>query len=129
MRKLILIIGLALVLMLLWASTASAASPPASGGFWHRVRYGETLSSIGWRYGVSPYRICAANQLYNCNYIRAGQSLWIPHRTRAYVPSRRCSSYYPDRCWRPVYRRDYTRYRVCHPTYYMGRSYCTSYRY
>jgi hypothetical protein len=79
MRKVLLILGLVLLLQLLWASTSQAA-PPESGGFWHRVRYGETLSAIGWRYGVSPHTICAANGLGDCNYIRAGQVLWIPAR-------------------------------------------------
>jgi hypothetical protein len=79
MRKVLLILGLVLLLQLLWVATSQAA-PPESGGFWHRVRYGETLSSIGWRYGVNPYAICAANGLGNCNYIWAGQVLWIPAR-------------------------------------------------
>jgi len=79
MRKLLIILGLVLLLQLIWAS-ASYAAPPASGGFWHTVRYGETLFSIGRRYDVNPYAICRANQLYNCNYIRYGQRLWIPHQ-------------------------------------------------
>ena len=79
MRKVLIVVGLVLLLQLLWASTATAA-PPESGGFWHRVRYGESLSSIGYRYGVSPYTICSTNHLYNCDHIRAGQRLWIPER-------------------------------------------------
>jgi hypothetical protein len=79
MRKVILIVGLILLLQLVfWAANAEAA-PPESGGFWHRVHYGETLYSLGRRYGVSPYAICTANRLRNCNYIRAGQTLWIPY--------------------------------------------------
>jgi hypothetical protein len=79
MRKVILIAGLILLLQLVfWAASAEAA-PPEAGGFWYKVHYGETLSSIGWRYGVSPYAICRANMLRNCNYIWAGQRLWIPH--------------------------------------------------
>ncbi|MCB0217645.1 MAG: LysM peptidoglycan-binding domain-containing protein [Caldilineae bacterium] len=45
---------------------------------WHIVKYGETLYSIGRWYGVSPWAIAKANGLYNVNYIRAGQSLYIP---------------------------------------------------
>jgi spore germination protein len=78
-RKLILIAGLLVLLQLLWVS-GSRAAPPEAGGFWHTVRYGETLFSIGRQYGVSPYAICRTNALYNCNYIWAGQSLWIPQR-------------------------------------------------
>jgi LysM repeat protein len=45
---------------------------------WHVVKHGETLYSIGRWYGVSPWAIAKANGLYNVNYIRAGQSLYIP---------------------------------------------------
>lgn len=48
------------------------------GGFWYRVHWGDTLSAIGWRYGVSPWAIAAANHLRNPNCIYAGQRLWIP---------------------------------------------------
>lgn len=48
------------------------------GGFWYTVRWGDTLSGIGWRYGVSPWAISAANHLPNANRIYAGQRLWIP---------------------------------------------------
>jgi spore germination protein len=77
MRKVILVLGLVLLLQLALVP-ASSAAPPPSGGFWHYVRYGETLFSIGRLYGVNAYSICHANGLSNCNYIWAGQSLWIP---------------------------------------------------
>lgn len=77
MRKLIVILGLVLLLQLALVP-ASSAAPPPSGGFWHYVRYGETLFSIGRLYGVNAYGICSANGLRNCNYIWAGQALWIP---------------------------------------------------
>lgn len=117
MRKILLILGLVLLLQLLWVSAGQAA-PPASGGFWHRVRYGETLSSIGWRYGVSPYAICAANRLNNCNYIWAGQSLWIPGRVTPapyyhYRPTYHHYGYYP-RTYPGWYRVPY----YCGPTGY-----------
>ena len=44
----------------------------------HIVSYGETLTSIGYRYGVSPWAIANANRIYNLNCIYAGQSLYIP---------------------------------------------------
>ena len=77
MRKVVLIIGLILLMQAAWVPAGYAAPPPA-GGFWHTVRWGETLFSIGRAYGVNPYSICSANGLHNCNYVWAGQSLWIP---------------------------------------------------
>jgi len=44
----------------------------------HTVAYGETLSSIGYKYGVSAWAIASANGLYNIDYIYAGQTLYIP---------------------------------------------------
>jgi LysM repeat protein len=104
MRKLFLIIGLLLLVQLLWVATAAAA-PPESGGFWHRVRYGESLSTIGYRYGVNPSAICAANGLYNCNRIYAGQRLWIPAQRYDY----------DHRHYRPDYHRDYGQVHVVRP--------------
>ncbi len=77
MRKLVLILGLVLLLQLVLVP-ASSAAPPEAGGFWHRVRHGETLFSIGRLYGVNAYTICRVNGLRNCNHIWSGQSLWIP---------------------------------------------------
>ena len=79
-RKILLVVALALLLQLAWVPVSSAAPPPWGGGFYHWVRWGETLASIGWMYGVNPYAICAANGLANCNFIYAGQRLWIPGR-------------------------------------------------
>jgi spore germination protein len=82
MRKVLLVLGLVLLLQLALVPTSSAAPPP-SGGFWHYVRYGETLFSIGRTYRVNAYTICQVNGLRNCNHIYAGQALWIP---RSYGP-------------------------------------------
>lgn len=90
MRKLFLVLGLVLVLQL-GLVPASSAAPPPSSGFWHYVRYGETLFSIGRMYGVNAYTICSVNGLGNCNYIYAGQSLWIP---RGYYPHPHPHPYY-----------------------------------
>jgi LysM repeat protein len=72
---------------LVWVPSTFAA-PPApgyghhhdwgGGGFWHQVAWGESLSSIGWAFGVNPFSICTANGLANCNFVWAGQRLWIP---------------------------------------------------
>lgn len=48
------------------------------GGTYHKVRYGETLYSIGRKYNASPHHIAKVNGLYNPNYIYAGQVLYIP---------------------------------------------------
>jgi LysM repeat protein len=77
MRRLSVVIALALVATLMLPATAFAA-PAASGGFWHQVRPGETVFAIGRLYGVSPYAIASANALPNWNRIYAGQWLWIP---------------------------------------------------
>ncbi len=45
---------------------------------YHKVKYGETLYSIGRYYGVNPRKIAKVNGLYNPNYIYAGQVLYIP---------------------------------------------------
>jgi putative chitinase len=52
--------------------------PPAGGGRYYRVRAGDTLSGIAWRYGVTTWSIANANGLSNPNVIYAGQSLYIP---------------------------------------------------
>lgn len=73
MKKILTIIIVVVALQLGVASVASASS-----GTYHKVRYGETLYSIGRYYGVSPYAIAEANGLYNPNHIYAGQVLYIP---------------------------------------------------
>jgi LysM repeat protein len=77
MRKVVLIIGLLLLMQAAWVPAGYAAPPPAAG-FWHTVQWGETLFSMGRAFGVNPYSICSANGLHNCDYVWAGQSLWIP---------------------------------------------------
>jgi LysM repeat protein len=44
----------------------------------HCVKYGETLYSIAWRYGVSVWSLSNANGIHNPNWIRAGSCLTIP---------------------------------------------------
>ena len=47
-------------------------------GSYYTVRRGDTLYRIGRMYGVSAWSIARANYIYDMNYIRAGQSLYIP---------------------------------------------------
>ena len=77
MRKMTIILAAVLILGLL-TTTVGYAAPPAYGPVYHRVSRGETLFSIGRRYGVNPYAIARANGLPNPNRIYAGQVLLIP---------------------------------------------------
>ena len=99
MRRRAMIVFSVLIVLLLVAAPAAAApaqlpvnagavaGPPAIGRY-HVVRFGETLFSIGRRYGVSPWAIASANHLPNANRIFAGQCLYIP--PRPVCPPARC---------------------------------------
>jgi len=67
-------VAIALIALLCLAVGAG----PVLADFSHVVRAGETLSSIGRRYGVSASGIAAVNGLANPNYIWIGQVLRIP---------------------------------------------------
>lgn len=67
-----------LVVLLLTLTVPVAFASGGSGGTYHTVYYGETLYSIGRYYGVNPYYIAQVNNLYNPDYIYAGQVLYIP---------------------------------------------------
>ena len=85
MKKVVLGLALALLVMALVVPAVSAAppeAPPASGGYWYQVQYGNTLYGISLYTGVSVQAIANANGLTNPNCIYAGQNLWIP----AYTP-------------------------------------------
>ncbi len=60
--------------------TIPTARLPQHGYVWHRVRSGETLSTIARRYRTSVSRIMRANHLHRSHFIRAGQKLKIPRR-------------------------------------------------
>jgi len=56
-----------------------AAPPPVpSGGFRYTVKYGDSISGISYRFGVSISALVHVNNLVNPNRIYAGQRLWIP---------------------------------------------------
>lgn len=55
-------------------------SPPRSKFVVHRVRRGETLSTIAIRYRTSTQRIIEANSIRRGNLLRIGQKLKIPTR-------------------------------------------------
>ena len=57
----------------------SAPYPPKPPcGTYYTVQWGDTLSSIAARYGVSVYAIMQANNMANPNYIYAGMILYVP---------------------------------------------------
>lgn len=58
--------------------TAVLSSAPSRSSRVHVVRWGETLSGIAARYGVSVWALMRANGLRSANYIYAGQRLFIP---------------------------------------------------
>jgi LysM repeat protein len=83
MKKLLPIFKLVLpmlisVVLLQAVNGPAMAAPPAEGGFYHTVHYGDTLFSIGRMYGVNPYTIAEVNGLSNPDCIYAGQILYIP---------------------------------------------------
>jgi LysM repeat protein len=55
--------------------------PPGGGqnGVHHKVRWGETTSSIARMYGSTVWAITRVNGLHNPNYIYAGQVLYVPY--------------------------------------------------
>ncbi len=58
-----------------------AETLPVTEGERHVVSYGESLSGIANRYGVSMLAITQANNIYDVNTIFVGQELIIPPRT------------------------------------------------
>ncbi|MFC1814279.1 LysM peptidoglycan-binding domain-containing protein [Thermodesulfobacteriota bacterium] len=64
------------------------SSVPRPAYVYHRVRSGETLSTIAQRYHTSVRRIARANNITKANYIVAGKKLKIPQRGTAVYASR-----------------------------------------
>jgi LysM repeat protein len=76
-RFYVVFVAILLVSMLL-GSAVSNAGEPEPEYITHRVRFGETLSWIAWRYGVTVQQIVDANNIPNRHRIFAGQTLRIP---------------------------------------------------
>lgn len=71
--------GMSLFIPQAYAPPAYPPTPPTSYcRFQHYVTRGQNLINIGYYYGVSPYAIAQANQIYNLNRIYFGQYLCIP---------------------------------------------------
>lgn len=56
--------------------------PPVSGTSYYTVQYGDTLSRIAQRFGSTIWALLQANNIYNANFIYAGQVLRIPQYTQ-----------------------------------------------
>lgn len=66
------------------------APPPGSGTGYYTIQYGDTLGRIARRFGSTIWALMQANNIYNANFIYAGQVLRIP----AYTAPTRYASYY-----------------------------------
>lgn len=90
-----LVILLALSVLALGSTSPLWGSPEAqsTGSTVHVVQWGETLSIIAARYGVTTSAIVQANGISNPNYIYAGQRLIIPTGTTSPPPSGGTASY------------------------------------
>jgi LysM repeat protein len=77
----IVFVAILLAGMLLGPFAVSAAD---SEYITHRVRYGENLWWIAWRYGVTIQQIVDANSIPNRNQIYAGQILTIPREEQEF---------------------------------------------
>ncbi|MBL0731425.1 MAG: LysM peptidoglycan-binding domain-containing protein [Desulfosarcina sp.] len=64
------------------------ASIPRKAFVYHRIRPGESLSTIARRYHTSAGRIARANNIYKQSFIRAGKTLKIPQKGTV-VPKRK----------------------------------------
>lgn len=77
--------------------TMKESLPPQKAFVYHRVKFGETLSTIARKYHTTTRAIARANNIYKKNFIRADKILKIPQRgysTR--VASAPSHSYTPD---------------------------------
>ena len=62
-------------------ATPPFIAPPASTASHYTVQYGDTLSSIARKNGVSLATLCSANGIAKDSTLRSGQKLRIPHAT------------------------------------------------
>jgi membrane-bound lytic murein transglycosylase D len=67
-------------LLLSKVDTISISTPPQQAYIWHKVRLGETMSTIARRYRTSVSSIMRTNGLRRSHYIMAGKKLKIPRK-------------------------------------------------
>ena len=73
------------------------AAPSPTGGCAYVIQYGDTLSGIAYRHGVSINSVVQANNLVNPNRIYAGQRLVIPCASSTTPASPTGGTYYTVR--------------------------------
>ncbi len=77
--KRIAVVLLLLLVMMVGMVSTSYAAPETWQGTYHMVQWGETLSGIAYRYGVTVQAVLQANPyIHNPNLIYAGLTLYIP---------------------------------------------------
>jgi nucleoid-associated protein YgaU len=78
-----------IIVLMIFLSATLFGGERHSRGFWHRVKWGETLSSIAVKYGTDLRVLAKVNHIKNIDRIRANRKLWIPGfklvRARVYV--------------------------------------------
>ena len=81
----VVVLGLGLVPAAAAAPEQAPANAPSASctPTYYRVRYGDNLTSIAWRYGVTVWQLQQWNGIANPNRIYAGQTLVI---YRCYTP-------------------------------------------
>jgi LysM repeat protein len=76
--------------------------PTSTCGQVYVVRYGDTLSGIAYRFGISASALMHANGIVNPNCIYAGQKLTIPCGSKP-VPPKPVHPIYPPKPSHPIY--------------------------
>lgn len=81
------------------AAAPSATTKPAEWGSsncstFYTVRFGDTLSSIAVRFGVSVQSLMDANGIWNPNRVLVGQTLCIPGGWNPQPPSGNCATWH-----------------------------------
>ncbi len=64
-----------------WPPSPHPAPQPMPGPIYrcmYRVQYGDSMSAIAYRLGVDVWTLARANNIYNLNWIYAGQWLRVP---------------------------------------------------
>ncbi|MDB4303901.1 LysM peptidoglycan-binding domain-containing protein [Desulfosarcina sp.] len=78
-------------LLLATIDQVPVSSPPQQAFVYHRVKKGETLSTIARRYRTSVKKIMWANNLRRSSYIVAGKKLKIPQRGMVVTRARKAA--------------------------------------
>lgn len=109
MRRVLIAIGIALLLVVVTAPAAYARPNEWYTICHHTVRPGETIYCIARAYGVSPWAIASHNGIANPNLIHPGQMLAIPNAYAWVTPGPTCANQCyppypgPGPCWPCTY--------------------------